>query len=85
RWYNGVYKNFVKRDGATCDGRHAFHDSAGFGSFFGGSDAIGRIIAGGGLASGGLGPSGFGRGFGGSLIFIRGDYFNGHLCLCEKH
>ncbi|CAF1336594.1 unnamed protein product [Rotaria sordida] len=75
----------MTRDGATCDGRHAFDGGAGFGRLFGGGDDLGRIVAGCGLASGGLGLSGFGRGFGGSLIFIRGDDLNGHLCLCEKH
>ena len=50
-----------------------------------GGASLGRIIAGAGLASGGLDRSGFGRGFGGSLIFIRGDDLQGHLCLCEKH
>ncbi|CAF0762011.1 unnamed protein product [Adineta steineri] len=85
RWYDDYDKLFSKRDSATCDGRSAFDGGAGLDSLCGGDARLGRTIAGVGLASGGLGTSGFGRAFGGSLIFIRGDDLDGHLCLCEKH
>jgi hypothetical protein len=68
-WHYSYDKLLTKRDDATCDGRHAFDGGAGLGRMLGGDASLGRIIAGAGLARGDLDRSGFGRGFGGSLIF----------------
>jgi hypothetical protein len=68
-WYYNYDKLFTKRDGATCDGRHAFDGGAGLGQLFSGDASLGRIVAGAGFAGGGLDLSGFWSRFWGFSYF----------------